>query len=336
MCTLLLVLLSSPAIWAASDGNTWAYTGQNGEDKWPTKFGFCGAVYQSPLDFHKNILQYDSTLLPVKLYGYNASSTDMFTVSNNGHTASVALLPSMQMDIPPFRYIASHLHFHWGNLASPKGSEHCIEGKRFAAELHIVHYNSKYADVATAMDAADGLAVLGILIEAGFFNPAYEKIFSQFGNVRYKDQKVEIAGFDVRELIPKRLDEYYRYEGSLTTPPCNPSVLWTVFREPVLISEEQLKSLETALYCTDRNSSVPVEMINNFRRLQHEGDRLVLVSFREGVVLAVVLASILCVVVATGIICWLFHCRRRSKDRGEKKNVMYTAAVTSEENTSKV
>lgn len=32
-------------------------------------------------------------------------------------------------------------------------------------QLHIVHYNTKYANMAIAMEAADGLAVLGILIE---------------------------------------------------------------------------------------------------------------------------------------------------------------------------
>lgn len=36
---------------------------------------------------------------------------------------------------------------------------------RFPAELHIVHYNQKYADLATASGFSDGIAVLAILIE---------------------------------------------------------------------------------------------------------------------------------------------------------------------------
>lgn len=55
------------------------------------------------------------------------------------------------------------------------------------------------------------------------------------------DQKVQVAGFNIRELLPARLDEYYRYDGSLTTPPCYPSVLWTVFRNPVSISRGQVQ-----------------------------------------------------------------------------------------------
>ncbi|XP_075432330.1 carbonic anhydrase 12 isoform X2 [Ascaphus truei] len=309
--------------------------GQDGESSWPNKYSFCGGVYQSPIDFHNDILQYDSALQPIQLEGYNASES--FTISNNGHTVMMSLPPTMYKNGQLFRYTVSQLHFHWGNQANPTGSEHSIGGKKFAAEVHIVHYNSdKYSNFPMAMEAADGLAVLGILLEVGAFNPSYDRIFSQLPNVRYKGQAVTIAGFNVRELLPERLDEYYRYKGSLTNPPCNPSVRWTVFRNPVLISEEQLLSLETALYCTNRNSSAPVEMQDNYRRLQAIGDRLVSVSYREGVVLSVVLACVLAVIIVIGVTCWLLHRKKGSKDRGKNKLVAYTPAATIEENTSKV
>ena len=35
--------------------------------------------------------------------------------------------------------------------------------------------------------------------------------------------------------------EYFRYAGSLTTPPCSEGVLWTVFRNPVEASAEQIR-----------------------------------------------------------------------------------------------
>ncbi|XP_075711263.1 carbonic anhydrase 12 [Rhinoderma darwinii] len=333
MYRLLLSLVVLPVIRAASEGYSWAYNGNNGEDNWATKYSFCGGVYQSPLDFHGNVLQYDSTLKPIQLYGYNASRTDYFTISNNGHTVSVSLLPSMYMDIPPFRYVASQLHFHWGSLAAHKGSEHCIGGKRFPAEMHIVHYNAKYADFSTAMEAADGLAVLGIFIEIGSFNTAYDHIISKLTHIKYKGQNFKMRVFNVQDLVPERLDEYYRYEGSLTTPPCNPSVLWSVFRNPVFISEEQLHLLETALYCTERNSSAPIELTDNYRRPQQEGDRRVSVSFREGLVLAITLACVLGTLFIIAVTCWLF---RRKKQGKNTKKVLYTPAVPMEENTSKV
>ena len=70
-------------------------------------------------------------------------------------------------------------------------------------------------------------------------------------------QEVHIPGFSIEELLPERSEEYYRYQGSLTTPPCHPTVLWTVFRNPVQISQEQasvvpLKS-ETMWYHPNHN-----------------------------------------------------------------------------------
>lgn len=37
--------------------------------------------------------------------------------------------------------------------------------KRYPAELHIVHYNTKYGNFSEAVAHPDGLAVLGIMIE---------------------------------------------------------------------------------------------------------------------------------------------------------------------------
>uniref|UniRef100_A0A8B9Q8D1 Carbonic anhydrase n=1 Tax=Apteryx owenii TaxID=8824 RepID=A0A8B9Q8D1_APTOW len=255
----------------------------DGEKAWPKKYPFCGGVFQSPIDFHKDILQYDSNLLPLEFVGYNVPSTDQFTLTNNGHSVKMYLSPTMYIRNLPFEYAASQLHLHWGNRNKSEGSEHTIGGKHFAAELHIVHYNSeKYPDITAAMDKADGLAVLAILLEIGPFNPTYEKIFRHFRNVKYKDQMALVPGFNIQELLPNRLDEYYRYEGSLTTPPCYPSVLWTVFRHPVKISQEQLRALETAMYCTESDDPEPLEMVDNFRHVQKFDERLVFISFHEG------------------------------------------------------
>ena len=41
------------------------------------------------------------------------------------------------------------------------------------------------------------------------------------------------------ELLPKNRD-YYRFNGSLTTPPCTEGVRWLVFKEPVYASKKQI------------------------------------------------------------------------------------------------
>lgn len=55
------------------------------------------------------------------------------------------------------------------------------------------------------------------------------------------DQKAYFPAFDIQSLLPKDLGRYYRYNGSLTTPPCYQSVIWTLFHERVQISKAQVK-----------------------------------------------------------------------------------------------
>ncbi|KAL8196991.1 UNVERIFIED_CONTAM: Carbonic anhydrase 12 [Gekko kuhli] len=256
--------------------------GPEGEKMWPKKYPFCGGQFQSPIDFHEDILRYDSSLLPIEVEGYNMSSLEQFILINNGHSVKMSLSPTMHLRNLRTKFSAAQLHLHWGNRNKLEGSEHTVGGKHFAAELHIVHYNSdQYLDMDSAADKSDGLAVLAVLIQVGRFNPSYEKLFNRLQNVKYKDQETYISGFNIQELLPERLDEYYRYEGSLTTPPCYPSVLWTVFRNPVYISREQLLALQTALYCTQSDDPAPIEMVDNFRKVQ-EFERMVFVSFRQG------------------------------------------------------
>lgn len=47
-------------------------------------------------------------------------------------------------------------------------SEHTIDGKHFAAEVHLVHYNLKYGNFSNAVAQPDGLSVIGVFFEVEF------------------------------------------------------------------------------------------------------------------------------------------------------------------------
>uniref|UniRef100_A0A8B9YWU9 Carbonic anhydrase n=1 Tax=Bos mutus grunniens TaxID=30521 RepID=A0A8B9YWU9_BOSMU len=327
---LLVALKEQPSSPAPLNGSKWTYIGPDGEKSWSKTYPSCGGLLQSPIDLHDDILRYNASLRPLAFQGYNQSASPQFVLTNNGHSVKVKLPKDMQVRGLGARYNASQLHLHWGDKNDPHGSEHTVGGEHFAAELHIVYYNSdRYPNDSFAKDKPEGLAVVAVLIEVGSSNPAYDKIFDHLKDVKYKGQEVFIPGFSIEELLPERPEEYYRYKGSLTTPPCYPTVLWTVFRNPVQISQEQLMKLETDLYCTHMDDPSPREMVNNFRRVQKFDERLVYVSFQQGIVLSVALACGLgiCIVLAVSI--WLLR-RRKSSKKGANKGVIYKPAIKQE------
>lgn len=62
-----------------------------------------------------------------------------------------------------------------------------------------------------------------------------EKVMDKAGKSRVI--KFPISLFD---LMPNNRDEYFRYIGSLTSPDCDETVIWTIFSESVPISHSQV------------------------------------------------------------------------------------------------
>ena len=47
-----------------------------------------------------------------------------------------------------------------------------------------------------------------------------------------------------RDLLPNDLSQFFRYNGSLTTPGCNEKVIWTVFQNKMSITQEVLQKFQ--------------------------------------------------------------------------------------------
>lgn len=112
-------------------------------------------------------------------------------------------------------YVLKQLHWH-----SP--SEHSINGRRFAMELHMVHESSDKR-----------FAVVSIIYKFGTpdsFLAELEEPIHAIRNTKHGEEDVGIM--DPRH-IKRRGSKYYRYIGSLTTPPCSEPVVWTVLKKVV-------------------------------------------------------------------------------------------------------
>lgn len=112
-------------------------------------------------------------------------------------------------------------------------------------ELHVVFFKRDYRNAKTALDHTDGLTVLAFFYEISTEdNPRYEEFVQLLGNVTNSHKTATFADPpSLKELIAQDLLHYYTYNGSLTTPPCSEVVTWIDFKEPIMLSHAQVRSV---------------------------------------------------------------------------------------------
>lgn len=259
----------------AGEGAEWTYTGQHGPLHWGSMFTTCAGNRQSPINIETlNVKQ--EYWKPLRLKNYEAHPTRM-RVKNNGHSAQVEIdapvAPRVSGGGLKGDYIFAQFHFHWGS-DSTLGSEHTIDGVRYPMELHMVHYKASYGTLGQAVQRRDGLAVLGVMLEVSTSdNPALAPLATALVNITEADMYADVAArYPLKAFLPRNVEKFYRYEGSLTTPTCDEVVTWTVFDEVITISERQLDNFRALL---DPHGG---KIINNFRPPQPLNNRKVYVS----------------------------------------------------------
>jgi len=181
------------------------------------------------------------------------------SVTNNGHSIQINAHPDQEMLVLggglPGTYQFDQVHFHWG-------SEHTIEGERFALEAHLVHHEVRFDNLGEAAAVSKGLAVLGVLFHvAPKPNPVIERVLIASEGVKQHVGRSQLMTNPIRleELLPADKTAYFRYDGSLTTPGCGEAVVWTVFIESLPISLDQVERFK-AIHTHDGR-----QLTHNFR-----------------------------------------------------------------------
>lgn len=187
-------------------------------------------------------------------------------VKNNGHSVQLKIngvQPTLSGGGLDKQYFLDHLHFHWK-------SEHTIDGYRYPLEVHLVHFASDYGNLQSALQHPDGLAVLAVLYELSPDDDVkFQPLISVIKNVEAEPDLTNMMNaVHLDSFLPRDTAGYYRYNGSLTTPSCDESVIWTIFTNTIPISQQQVHHFESVHAHTGILSS-------NYRKLQSIGDRTI-------------------------------------------------------------
>ncbi|MCG7585572.1 carbonic anhydrase [Photobacterium sp. OFAV2-7] len=223
-------ILLSASVLASED--KWGYTGEHGPEHWGDTYPTCSSgSSQSPV----NITQpSEAELLPLDIQYQGKVSA----LTNNGHTvqAQVEGLNTLFVDGKSFEL--KQFHFH-----TP--SENFIKNRQYPLEAHFVHADEK-----------GNLAVVAVMFQA---DPAYNKSLSSLlAEIPSKHDEIKLeAEIKPSQLLPST-EHYYRFSGSLTTPPCSEGVRWFVLQEPVPASSKRISMMHEVMGDNNR----PLQPLN--------------------------------------------------------------------------
>ncbi|KAL7247786.1 hypothetical protein ACSBR2_002656 [Camellia fascicularis] len=220
-----------------------SYSGDTGPDKWgslsPDYKACSNGKSQSPINIVEDKAVPNKTLKPLRRQYYPVNAT----LVNNGYNIEMEFGNAGVLIGNGKNYTLQEMHWH-------TRSEHTIDNASFAAELHLVH------------NASDGsISVISILYELGKPDPIISKMQSQLAKLASNETEIDIGTFDTSQLW-KKTNKYYRYVGSLTTPPCTENVIWHVLGERRSISQAQIDALKAPLLPANKNNYRPVQPLN--------------------------------------------------------------------------
>lgn len=222
----------------APAGDAWSYSGKTGPEKWSglgadnqqCKEG----QFQSPIDIPDAKTRKGD--FPSMLFNYKPSP---LKIIDDGHTVQVNYAPGSSFSIDGKRYELLQFHFH-------KPSEEKIDGKGHEMDVHLVHRGP------------DGKpAYIAVLIDSGKENRAFKPVMNNLPKEKGKEITVDRVTINALDLLPDS-KEYYRYTGSLTTPPCTEDVTWFVLKTPVSITADSVARFGRAYPMNAR----PVQPVN--------------------------------------------------------------------------
>ncbi len=213
-------ILASPPLHADGEHH-WSYFGATGPAQWAaleSDYSACGVgKLQSPIDIRDSVAK--KVALPAIEFDYKPSP---LKIVDNGHTIEVDYAPGSFIAVEGKRYELVQFHFH-------KPSEEKINGRSADMVAHLVH-----------KDADGNIAVVAVLLRTGQSNKLVETLWKNLPPEKGRETAVEGVEVNAADLLPTKKAAYYKFTGSLTTPPCSEGVTWFVLKNPTYISNTEV------------------------------------------------------------------------------------------------
>lgn len=163
-------------------------------------------------------------------------NVEIIAAENLGHTVQIDFKEGSTTVKDGQSYIAKQFHFH-----TP--SEHLVDGITYPMELHLVNVLKDSNAKATPQ-----YMVVGILFKMGKENNFIKEFFDAIPKEEHQKESIQSGKVVLDDLlrdIPKNeTNTYFKYKGSLTTPPFSETVNWLVGKYILEASPEQIAAIE--------------------------------------------------------------------------------------------
>lgn len=94
--------------------------------------------------------------------------------------------------------------------------------------------------------------------------------FFDIAQTLQEEGNTTVLNLNLALLMGDNLQDFWRYEGSLTTPPCTEGIIWTLFKEPIFFVESEFRSFRQNIYFEDYRRPQPLYARQIYRNFLNE------------------------------------------------------------------